>query len=55
MTTVAIDWNKAAAALKHEVREHGGFLTLPKDSLRERFDIARLTERISEDLQSTLY
>jgi hypothetical protein len=51
---MAIDWNKAALALKHEVTEHGGFLTLLKDSLRERFDIGRLTERIAEDLRDTL-
>src|SRR5208283_2245162 len=49
-----IDWNKAAEALKHDVVEHGGFLTVQKDSLRERFDIGRLAERITQDLLSTL-
>jgi len=51
---MTIDWNKAAVALKHDVVEHGGFLTVQKDSLRERFDIGRLTERITQDLLSTL-
>ena len=34
--------------------EHGGFLTLQKDALRERFDIGRLTEKITEELLDTL-
>jgi hypothetical protein len=49
-----IDWDKAAAALKRDVVEHGGFLTIQKDSLRDRFEIGRLTERISGDLVYTL-
>jgi hypothetical protein len=42
-----IDWNAAAVGLKREVRSHGGFLTMQKDSLRERFDIGRLKEKIT--------
>lgn len=49
-----IDWNAAAVGLKREVRAHGGFLTIQKDSLRERFDIGRLKEKITQDLLSTL-
>lgn len=49
-----IDWNDAAIGLKREVREHGGFLTMQKDSLRERFGIGRLAERVTEDLLDSL-
>jgi hypothetical protein len=49
-----MDWDDAARALKRDVREHGGFLTLQKDMLRERFDIGRLAEKISQDLVDTL-
>ena len=51
---MTIDWNEAAVGLKRDVDEHGGFLTMQKDSLRERFDIGRLAERITQDLLSTL-
>jgi len=51
---MTIDWNEAAIGLKRDVREHGGFLTMQKESLRERFDIGRLKERITQDLLSTL-
>ena len=34
-----IDWNEAARALKRDVDEHRGFLTLQKETLKERFDI----------------
>jgi hypothetical protein len=51
--TTTIDWDKAKV-LKHDVVEHGGFLTLQRDSLRERFGIGRLTERIAQDLVETL-
>jgi hypothetical protein len=51
---MTIDWNQAAVALKREVREHGGFLTMRKDTLRERFDIGRLTEGITQELLDTL-
>ena len=43
--TMTIDWNEAAVALKRDVDEHGGFLTLQKDTLRERFGIGRLAEK----------
>jgi hypothetical protein len=49
-----IDWNKAAVRLKRDVSEHGGFLTIQKDELRERFDIGKLKENISEVLVNTL-
>lgn len=49
-----IDWNQEAVRLKRDVREHGGFLTLQKDSLRERFGIGRLKEKITSDLLNTL-
>jgi hypothetical protein len=51
---MTIDWDKAAAVLKREVVEHGGFLTVQKDSLRDRFGIGRLTEKISQELVDTL-
>ena len=49
-----IDWNKAAVGLKRDLGEHGGFLTMQRDTLRERFGISRLTEGIALDLLSTL-
>lgn len=49
-----IDWDEAAIALKREVVEHGGFLTVQKDSLRDRFGIGRLAEKITQDLLDTL-
>jgi len=49
-----IDWDEAAVALKREVVEHGGFLTVQKDSLRDRFGIGRLAEKITQDLLNTL-
>ena len=51
---MTIDWDEAAVGLKSDVDEHGGFLTMQKDTLRERFDIGRLTEGISQDLVNTL-
>ncbi len=51
---MTIDWNKAAIGLKRDVREHGGFLTMPRDSLRERFGIGRLAARNTQDLMTTL-
>jgi hypothetical protein len=56
-----IDWNDEAARddeakrLKRDVCEHGGFLTMQKDELRERFGISRLTEGLSNKLTNTLY
>jgi hypothetical protein len=52
--TMTIDWNKAAVRLKRDVTEHGGFLTIKKDEIRERFDIGRLAEKNSEDLVDML-
>ena len=52
---MTIDWNEAAVRLKRDVREHGGFLTMQKDTLRERFGIGRLAERITQDLLNTLH
>jgi hypothetical protein len=52
--SMSIDWNKAAVGLKRDVREHGGFLTMQRDTLRERFDVGRLTEGIAQDLLTTL-
>ena len=51
---MTIDWNEAAVGLKRDVGEHGGFLTMQRDALRERFGIGRLTERITQDLLDTL-
>jgi hypothetical protein len=50
-----IDWNETAIAVKREARVHGGFITMQRDTLRERFGIGRLTEGISRDLETTLY
>lgn len=50
-----IDYGEAAVGLKREVCEHGGFLTMQKDTLRERFGIGRLTQGISDDLTNTLH
>jgi hypothetical protein len=52
---MAIDWDEAAVGLKRGVGEHGGFLTMQRDTLRDRFDIGRLTEGIARDLLATLY
>lgn len=51
---MTIDWNEAAVGLKRDVREHGGFLTMQKDSLRERFGIGSLKEQITQALVNTL-
>ena len=51
---MTIDWNEAAVGLKRDVGEHGGFLTMQRDTLRERFGIGRLAERITQDLLATL-
>jgi hypothetical protein len=51
---MTIDWNEAAVGLKRDVDEHGGFLTLQRDTLRERFGIGRLAERNTEELVDTL-
>jgi hypothetical protein len=48
------NWNEVAAALKREVSEHDGFLTIQRDTLRQRFGIGRLTQGISNDLTATL-
>jgi hypothetical protein len=49
-----IDWNDAAVSLKRDVRDHGGFLTMQRDTLRERFGIGRFAERITEELLDML-
>jgi hypothetical protein len=54
MTMETIDWREAAIALKRDVSEHDGFLTIQRDSLRQRFGIGRLTQGISNDLRATL-
>jgi hypothetical protein len=51
---MTIDWDEAAAALKRDVDRHGGFLTLQKEALRERFEIGRLAEKITEELVGAL-
>src|SRR6516225_10773118 len=51
---MAIDWSDAADDLKREVCEHGGFLTISKDALRERFGIGSLKVNNSEELDNTL-
>ena len=48
------NWNEVAAALKHEVSDHDGFLTIQRDTLRQRFGIGRLTQGISDNLMATL-
>jgi len=52
---MTIDRNEAAEGLKRDVREHGGFLTMQRDTLRERFGIGRLAERNTQDLLNTLH
>lgn len=52
MTT---DWNEAARALKRDVDEHGGFLTLQKETLRSRFEIGGLGKNKAEELVDTLH
>ena len=51
---MTIDWNEAAVGLKRDVDEHGGFLTMQRDTLRERFGIGRLAEKNTEELVDTL-
>jgi SNF2 family DNA or RNA helicase len=48
------DWNEAVVDLQRDVHEHGGFLTMQRDTLRERFAIGRLTEGISQELLTML-
>jgi len=52
---MTIDWNDAAAQLKRDVCEHGGFLTITRDELRSRFGIGRLTPGQAGELETTLY
>jgi hypothetical protein len=51
---MTIDWDEAAVALKRDVDKHGGFLTLQKEMLRERFGIGRLAEKITDELVHAL-
>src|SRR5260370_36701394 len=51
---MTIDWNEAAVSLKRDVDEHGGFLTMQRETLRERFDIERLAKNNTQDLMTTL-
>src|ERR1700730_16198222 len=51
---MTIDWNEAALGLKRDVREHGGFLTMQRDKLKERFGLGKLARINSEDLLDTL-
>jgi hypothetical protein len=51
---MTIDWNEAAFALRREVDKHGGFLTLQRDTLRERFGIGGFGKKNTEDLVDTL-
>jgi hypothetical protein len=46
--------DEAAGRLKREVCDHGGFLTISKDALRERFGIGSLKVNNSEQLRRTL-
>ena len=41
---MTIDWNNAAVALKRDVREHGGFLTMQRDTFKERFGLGKLAK-----------
>ncbi len=51
---MANDFSDAADRLKAEVAANGGFLTLEKRELRERFDIGKLGEVVTERLISCL-
>jgi hypothetical protein len=51
---MTIDWDEVAEGLKRDVDEHGGFLTMQKNTLRERFDIGALAKNNSEVLVDTL-
>ncbi len=51
---MTIDKNEAAVRLKRDVDEHGGFLTLQRDNLRERFGIGGLGKIKTEELVDTL-
>jgi len=48
------DWEEAADALRQRVRDHGGFLTMRRDALRDQFGIGRLSENLAAELRSTL-
>jgi hypothetical protein len=52
---MTIDGNEAARALKRDLDEHGGFLTLQKRMLGERFEIGGFGKRNSEELVDTLH
>lgn len=51
---MTIDWNEAAVGLKRDVGEHGGFLTMQRDTLRERFGIGKFAKNNTQDLVETL-
>lgn len=48
------DWHDAARDLRNDVCAHGGFLTIQREQLRDRFGIGRLTQNNSEDLLELL-
>jgi len=50
-----IDRDEAAEDMKREMRAHGGFLTMKRDALRERFGIGKLKAGISGELQAMLF
>jgi hypothetical protein len=58
---MTIDWydekarDDEAKRLKRDVDEHGGFLTMQRDKLKERFGLGKLAKNNSEDLLATLY
>lgn len=51
---MTFELKEAVITLKRDVDEHGGFLTMQRDALRERFEIGRLTPGIAQDLLATL-
>lgn len=50
---MTIDRN-AAVDLKRDVDDHGGFLTMQRDKLRERFGLGKLAKNNTEDLLAML-
>ena len=48
------DWDDAIEDLRSDVLEHGGFLTMQRDTMRERFGIGRLSKSLTRDLVDTL-
>ncbi len=51
---MTIDWEETAKRLKQDVCAHGGFLTMQREKLRERFGLFKLAKNNTKDLLAIL-